>query len=115
LSEEKVLRIAILAEEPLGWGSGKHYFPVILDDYSWKAGGRTYRFACQYIYDRDILADRLVVKDYDVLLVPGGGCGDGQAVAKGFTFLGRVRRWKKKIRAFVEAGGGYVGVCGEPL
>ena len=27
----KKIKVAILAEEPVGWGSGKHYFPIILD------------------------------------------------------------------------------------
>ena len=31
-SINNIIKIAILAEEPLGWGSGKHYFPVILNN-----------------------------------------------------------------------------------
>ena len=30
--EERLIRVAILAEEPLGWGSGKHFFPIIFSD-----------------------------------------------------------------------------------
>ena len=33
-SNVKIIKIAILADEPLGWGSGKRYFPAILDNYS---------------------------------------------------------------------------------
>jgi len=111
-SEQKVLRVAILAEEPLGWGSGKRYFPTILDGYSWETRGRSYRFAAGYVYDHDILDGRLTTSDYDVFLVPGGGVGDGEAVTKGLTFRRKVRRWKEKITDFIEAGGGYVGICG---
>ena len=39
-SEKIIIRIAILAEEPLRWGSGKHYFPVILNNYSWKINNK---------------------------------------------------------------------------
>lgn len=110
--QPKVMKVAILAEEPLGWGSGKHYFPTILDGYSWSVDGRSYCFATEYIYDKDILKGRLNINNFDILLVPGGGVGDGEAVTKALTFLGSVRRWKKQIHRFVQAGGGYVGICG---
>lgn len=109
---ETILRVAILAEEPLGWGSGKHYFFAILDGYQWRSGDRAYRMECRSVLDRDILAGRLTREAFDLLLVPGGGVGDGEAVTKGLTLLPRVRRWKRAIRRFVEAGGGYLGICG---
>ncbi|HDM66922.1 MAG TPA: hypothetical protein ENG62_00860 [Thermoplasmatales archaeon] len=108
----RVIKVAVLAEEPIGWGSGKHYFPLILDGYTWKSGGRVYRFSTSYIFDRDILRGGLNTSNYDVLLVPGGGVGDGESVVKGFTFLPSVRRWKREVKRFIESGGGYVGICG---
>ena len=111
-TKTQVIKVAILAQEPLGWGSGKHYFPVILDNYTWKKESITYKFTTSYIWDKDIIKGELNKTNYDVLLVPGGGVGDGQAVAKGFNSLGKVRKWKKQIRRFIENGGGYVGICG---
>ena len=49
-SNVKIIKIAILADEPLGWGSGKHYFPVILNNYSWKKGNQVYKFLTKYIF-----------------------------------------------------------------
>ena len=114
MTQEKRIKIsvAILADEPLGWGSGKHYFPIILDKYTWKKEGRTYEFNTEYIHDADIVTGKLNTSKYQVLLVPGGGVGDGYAVMKAFTFSNKVRTWKKKIAAFIQQGGGYVGICG---
>lgn len=108
----RVIRVAILADEPLGWESAKQFFPLILDNYSWKTEETTYSCTTRYISDEDIRKGRLTTADYDVLLVPGGGVGDGHAVMKGFTFLRNVRTWKQQIKAFIQSGGGYVGVCG---
>lgn len=110
--ERKVIKVAILAEEPIGWGSGKHYFPVILDGYAWCSKNASYKFSTTYIFDKDILQGRLNVSDYDVLLIPGGGVGDGESIMKGFNSLPKVRKWKKRISNFVKDGGGIVGICG---
>jgi hypothetical protein len=104
--QQRTIRVGILAEEPLGWGSGKHFFPIILDKYSWNVGDITYTFTVNYVFDDDILKGRLNPSNYDVLLVPGGGVGDGLAVMKGFTFLPSVRKWKKNIATFIRNGGG---------
>ena len=108
----KEIRVAILAEEPLGWGSGKHYFPAILDNYRWTNGGMSYKFSTTYLFDKDIIKGRLTVSDYDVFLVPGGGVGDGESIAKGFNGFPSVRKWKKNFSKFIKDGGGYVGICG---
>ena len=110
--KENIIRVAVLAEEPIGWSSGKHYFPVILNNYSWTIKDKTFKFLTEYIYDKDILQGKLNVSNYDVLLVPGGGVGDGEAIVKGFNIFPKVRKWKKQIRKFVKDGGGYVGICG---
>ena len=107
-----LIRVAILAEEPIGWGSGKHFFPIILNNYRWTIENKTYKFIVNYIFDKDILIGRLNKSEFDVLLVPGGGVGDGQSIMKGFNFSIRVRKWKKKIITFIQNGGGYVGICG---
>ena len=106
------IRVAILAEEPMGWGSGKHFFPVILNGYTWTVKNISYKFSTEYIFDKDILKGRLNTSDFDILLVPGGGVGDGQSIMKGFTFLPKVLKWKRNISRFIKNGGGYVGICG---
>lgn len=111
-SEIKIIRVAILAEEPLGWPSGKHYFPIILDKYSWTINGKRYKFATEYIYDKDIINGKLNTSNYDILLVPGGGVGDAEAIVKSFNFLRKVRKWKKQIKKYIQDGGGYFGICG---
>ena len=108
----KIIKVAILAEEPLGWGSGKHYFPIILDGYTWTSENTSYKFSSSYIFDKDIIKGKLNISNFDVLLVPGGGVGDGQAIAKGFNCFRKVRLWKKNIVNFIKDGGGYVGICG---
>jgi putative intracellular protease/amidase len=110
--EDCIIRVAILAEEPLGWGSGKHFFPIILGNYTWMIHKKTYTFNVKYIFDKDIVKGRLNTSEFDVLLVPGGGVGDGQAVMKGFIFSRNARKWKKNISTFIKDGGGYVGICG---
>jgi hypothetical protein len=106
------IKVAILAEQLFGWGSGKHYFPIILHDYTWKVDNTTYNIHAQYIYDKDILRGQLRTNQFDVLLVPGGGVGDGLAIIKGSQFSRNARKWKKNISAFIREGGGYVGICG---
>jgi hypothetical protein len=108
----RIIRVAILAEEPLGWGSGKHFFPIILHNYTWTVHKTTYTFQVQYLFDKDIINQRLNTSEFDVLLVPGGGVGDGQAFMKGFTLSKKVRKWKHNISTFIKNGGGYVGICG---
>lgn len=107
-----VIRVAILADELLGWGSGKRMFPEILQDYTWKTTQGTYTITTQFLSDKDILRGRLTTKEFDVLLVPGGGVGDGQSIVKGFHFLPSVRKWKNSIASFIKNGGGYIGICG---
>jgi glutamine amidotransferase-like uncharacterized protein len=111
-NNKKTIKVAILAEEPLGWPSGKHYFPLILNNYSWEVNGLSYEFSTKYIYDKDILKGKLSIKNFDLLLVPGGGVGDAEAIVKSFNFLRKVRKWKNNIKSFIEDGGGYLGICG---
>ncbi len=110
--QSRIIRVAILAEEPLGWGSGKHFFPIILQNYTWMIHKKTYTFQVKYIFDKDIIKGQLNTSEFDVLLVPGGGVGDGHAVTKGFILLNKTRKWKKNISTFIKNGGGYVGICG---
>jgi hypothetical protein len=108
----RTIRVALLAEEPLGWGSGKHFFPIILQNYSWKTHNTTYQIIVKNIFDSDIIQGRLTTSEFDMLLVPGGGVGDGHAVMKGFHWSRKAQAWKKNISSFIKNGGGYVGICG---
>lgn len=112
-SEINEVRIAILFEEPIrGWGSGKILFVAALENYQWTVGEKTYKFTLTEIYDKDIVRGKLNTENFDALLVPGGGVGDGESLVKGFKHLPRIKRWKNEIVSFVEDGGGYNGYCG---
>ncbi len=107
-----MIKVAILAEEPIGWCSGKHYFPIILDNYTWSSKDMNYKFKSEFIYDKDIINGKLKTSNFDVLLVPGGGVGDGETIVKAFTFFPNAKKWKKAVSDFIKNGGGYVGICG---
>ncbi len=107
-----LIRVAILSDELLGWGSGKRMFPEILQDYTWDHDEETYTITTKFLSDKDILQGQLQTTQYDVLLVPGGGVGDGQSITKGFKYLRNVKKWKRNIASFIKDGGGYVGICG---
>ena len=47
-----------------------------------------------------------------MLLVPGGGVGDGEAIIRGMNFCFKTKKWKKGISDFIKDGGGYIGICG---
>jgi hypothetical protein len=107
------IRVAMLAEFPFfGWIELLPLYVAAIDRYQWTVGNITYKFNLTKIYDQDILDGILTTKNYDLLLVPGGGVGDGEAWTKGFYQLPRVKKWKNNIASFVKNGGGYVGYCG---
>jgi len=106
------IRIAILAEEPIGWGSCKWTFGHLLNDYQWRVGDKLYRFTTTEIFDKEILRGDLNTNNYDLLLVPGAGVGDGESIVKGFPLRPLVKKWKSEIVAFIKSGGGYTGYCG---
>ena len=110
--ETKEVKIAILCEEPIGWGSAKFVFIYLLDNYRWTVGNRSYEFDITEIYDEDILKGRLTINNFDALLVPGGGVGDAESLVKGFRHLPKVKKWKNQIVNFIKEGGGYTGYCG---
>ncbi len=107
-----LIRVAILAEEPFFWGSRKYYHEIILGGYSWKVNSAKYSIQVSNVYDKDIIKGKLNVDNFDVLLIPGGGVGNNEALIKGINFLPGVKRFKKNIKDFVEQGGGLIGICG---
>ena len=111
-NKNKLVKVAILAEEPFFWGSRKFYHQIILDNYSWLAGGIRYTISTKYIYDKDIINGELNKSNYDSFLVPGGGVGNNEALTKGFTFRRSVKKFKQNIADFIKQGGGYIGICG---
>jgi hypothetical protein len=112
-ADVKEVKVAILADEQLGWASGKELYIRILNNYQWTVGDKKYKFVTTEIYDEDILRGELTTKNYDVLLMPGAGVGDGESLVKGFfSPLPRVKKWKENIDNFVKSGGGYSGYCG---
>jgi hypothetical protein len=110
--KEQIIRVAILSDELLGWGSGKQYFHIILDTYSWETTDTIYRFQTFFITDDEIIHGTLSIRDFDVFLVPGGGVGDGHALSKAYRQFKKTAIWRDSIVQFVKDGGGYVGICG---
>ncbi len=107
------INIALFADEKLGWGSGRHLFNYLLDEYQWNVGNKTYKFKITEIFDEDILKGKLTVNNYDIFLCPGGGIGDANSAVRGITsFTSKTKKWKEAINDFVENGGGYCGFCG---
>jgi hypothetical protein len=109
---QRTIRVAILADEPFFWRSRKYYHHIILHNYTWVIHNTTYRMDAAYLRDQDILHGQLNTSKYDVLLIPGGGVGNNQALMKGLTFLPKVRRFKRNITQFITQGGGCIGFCG---
>jgi hypothetical protein len=108
---EKV-KVAILADEPFFWGSRKFYHHIILNNYTWNVENIIYKISSEFIYDKDIIKGKLNKSNFDVLLIPGGGVGNNQAIMKGFNWLWSVKKFKKNISEFVKEGGGIIGICG---
>ncbi|MEM0492435.1 MAG: hypothetical protein QXS02_00530 [Candidatus Thermoplasmatota archaeon] len=112
-NKTRIIRVAILAEQPLFWQTcALRFFPSILDNYTWHKDDKTYTMRTTFIYDKDIRKGELKKSNYDLLLIPGGGVGDGHSITKGFTFLPHIKKWKKQIQEFIKAGGGCIGFCG---
>ncbi|RLF58504.1 MAG: hypothetical protein DRN27_05260 [Thermoplasmata archaeon] len=112
IEKKHKIHVAVLMDEPIGWGSGKHFFHMILDGYQWSHLDRFYEIVTTEIFDKDIINGKLLKKNYDVLLVPGGGVGDGEAVIRGINFCFKTKKWKEGISNFIKDGGGYIGICG---
>lgn len=109
----KTVKVAILKAEPLFWTTcALKFFYVILDNYQWIRNGTKYIISTSFLDDKDILKGKLKKSNFDVLLIPGGGVGDGHSISKGFTFSFKIRKWKKNIQDFVKEGGGCIGICG---
>ena len=109
------VRVALYSEIPLGWDVlAADWYISVLDNYQWIVGNKIYRVVLTKIYDEDILEGRLTTENFDMILVPGGGVGDEQAVVKGTlaNIRPKVTKWKRNIANFVKDGGGYTGYCG---
>ena len=106
----KEINVAILAGDRL-MVSRIEYFIDMLTDYEWIVGDTKYNFNVNFVVDKDILFGKLKTKNYDMIVVPGGGVGDGESVARCFpTFRNFI--WKRNFANFIKQGGGYYGVCG---
>ena len=110
--EKKEVKIAILCEEPMGWGSAKFVFIYLLDHYQWIVGNIKYVFDVTEIYDDDIITGKLTTSNFDVLVCPGGGVGDAEIMTKGYKNIPRIKKWHNNMNNYIESGGGYAGYCG---
>lgn len=109
----KKIKVAILETEPLFWTTpANRFLSVILDDYQWTKNNTTYNITTRFISDKGILKGKLKTSNFDALLIPGGGVGDGHSITKGFNSSIKVRKWKKNIQDFIKDGGGCIGICG---
>lgn len=109
----KTINVAILGAEPLFWTTcAIQFFQIILNGYQWTKNDTTYTIKTTLLSDKDILSGKLKVTSYEVLLIPGGGVGDGLSIMKGFNLSLRVQKWKKQIKNYVESGGSCIGFCG---
>jgi hypothetical protein len=109
----KTIKVAILEAEPLFWTTcATRFFKIILNNYQWKKNNTIYRFSTQNISDKDIIKNKLISTNIDVLVIPGGGIGDGLAISKGYKTSLKTRKWKKHIKTFIKQGGGCIGFCG---
>jgi hypothetical protein len=112
-NKNKLIRVAVLDAEPLFWKTcAKRFFSVILDDYQWTKNNKVYKISINFLSDKDIIQGNLTKTNYDVLLIPGGGVGDGHSISKGFKSSLKTRKWKRKIQEFIKEGGGCIGFCG---
>lgn len=108
-----IKKVAMLSDEPFFWTTcAKRFFKIIINNYEWTTNLTTYKLKLDEISDKEILKGKLSTANYDVLLIPGGGVGDGHSITKGFKISPRVRKWKKKIQKFVKDGGSVIGFCG---
>jgi len=104
------IKVAILTGDKLII-SRAPYFIEMLTDYQWIVGSNLYRFVVDPIIDDDILKGKLNTDNYDVIVVPGGGVGDGEALVRCYPSLENIK-WKSNFETFIKDGGGYFSVCG---
>ncbi len=109
--ENNIIKIALLSQPRILDSNDAKNFEIELTDYQWISGNTTYIFNVTSIDDDDVLDGRLTVDNFDVLVVPGGSIGDGEAFVRCFpTFQNFL--WKRNMANFIRNGGGYYSVCG---
>jgi len=106
---QKDIKVAILTVK--GIKSPAETTFKMLPDYEWIAGETKYRFHVQVVDEKDIIKKKLNTNNFDLIVVPGGEVGDGQAMKKCYPTLKNFI-WKKNFAKFIKDGGGYYGVCG---
>lgn len=113
IKHQNKIKIALLEAEPLFWETcATKFFKVILDNYTWTINNVNYQFKLQNITDSGIRQGKLLTEHINVLLIPGGGVGDGHSITKGFNTSLKTKKWKKNIQKYIQNGGGCIGFCG---
>ena len=80
-------------------------------EYEWVVGNKKYKFDMKIVTDKDLIRGKLTTKEFDMIVVPGGGVGDREASIRCFpTYRNYI--WKRNFARFIKDGGGYYGVCG---
>lgn len=84
--------------------SALHNFAEEIEEplqYSWVSHGTTHTITPYIISKREVIEGKL--SSFDVLVIPGSGRHYVDALNP---------RWRRAVIDFVEAGGGYLGICG---
>jgi len=105
------IRVAVFSKT-IYMVSCENAFYESLNDYSWIVGNTQYNFVVDKIYDKDVYSGKLSTKNFDVLVMPGGGAGGGCRKTKWQVNRPSVYLWRKNMINFIESGGGFYGVCG---
>ncbi len=108
--ELKVIKVAVLTGNRLMF-SGHEKFLKMFTNYKWVVGNIQYTLDVKQITDKDIFLGKLNIKNFDLIVVPGGGVGDGEALVRCFPTVKNFL-WKNSFARFIKNGGGYFSVCG---
>ena len=82
-----------------------------LNNYTWQVGEKKYCFKIGLVSDKELLNGELTTENYDVMFYPP--CeADFNFYKTGFYRLPKNQLRVKRIKDFVEDGGGYFGTCG---
>jgi hypothetical protein len=104
-ADEVTIEVVIYdAKEPLVYISSR-----ALSNFRFSYNGIEYRFNVTLLDFKEIVKGKLDANKYDVLMFPGGPIYYVQTTLDDITFF---RVWKRNIKKFISAGGGYVGTCG---
>jgi len=110
-----VIRVAIFTDEEenedfYSQHGRTRYFVYALRNYSWISNEIKYIFNASLLSNKQILNGELTVDNFDVLVYPPEPAWEA-TFSTGFSNLPKNKKRVSNIKSFIEAGGGYFGVC----